>query len=136
MIAGLCFLTSMFGNQTVYLWLLNTSGMTGFIARLGIAISHYRFRRGYVKQGHDLNNLPYRSGFFPLGPIFAFVLCLIITPGQNYEAFLADTIDWGAVTATYIGIPLFLIIWFGYKLTKGTRFVRYSEMDFPERFKQ
>ena len=135
-IAGLCFLTSMFGNQTVYLWLLNTSGMTGFIAWLGIAISHYRFRRGYVKQGHDLNNLPYRSGFFPLGPIFAFVLCLIITLGQNYEAFLADTIDWGAVTATYIGIPLFLIIWFGYKLTKGTRFVRYSEMDFPERFKQ
>ncbi|PMC25907.1 amino acid permease, partial [Klebsiella aerogenes] len=29
----------------VYLWLLNTSGMTGFIAWLGIAISHYRFRR-------------------------------------------------------------------------------------------
>ena len=87
-IAALCFLTSMFGNQTVYLWLLNTSGMTGFIARLGIAISHYRFRRGYVLQGNDINNLPYRSGFFPLGPIFAFVLCLIITLGQNYEAFL------------------------------------------------
>lgn len=86
-IAGLCFLTSMFGNQTVYLWLLNTSGMTGFIAWLGIAISHYRFRRGYVLQGHDINDLPYRSGFFPLGPIFAFILCLIITLGQNYEAF-------------------------------------------------
>ncbi|MDU7649353.1 MAG: amino acid permease, partial [Klebsiella michiganensis] len=134
-IAGLCFLSSMFGNQTVYLWLLNTSGMTGFIAWLGIAISHYRFRRGYVLQGNDLNDLPYRSGFFPLGPIFAFVLCLIITLGQNYEAFLKDTIDWGGVAATYIGIPLFLVIWFGYKLAKGTRFVRYSEMKFPERFK-
>ncbi|MCS6037281.1 hypothetical protein LNQ52_19145 [Klebsiella pneumoniae subsp. pneumoniae] len=39
----------------------------------------HRFRRGYVLQGNDINNLPYRSGFFPLGPIFAFVLCLIIT---------------------------------------------------------
>ncbi|MGG5836933.1 hypothetical protein, partial [Huaxiibacter chinensis] len=29
-----------------------------------------------------------------------------------------------------------LIIWFGYKLSKGTRFVRYSEMDFPGRFKK
>ncbi|TFT03827.1 amino acid permease, partial [Proteus mirabilis] len=37
-VAGLCFLSSMYGNQTVYLWLLNTSGMTGFIAWLGIAI--------------------------------------------------------------------------------------------------
>ncbi|MCD8668749.1 lysine transporter, partial [Klebsiella pneumoniae] len=50
--------------------------------------------------------------------------------------FLKDTIDWGGVAATYIGIPLFLVIWFGYKLAKGTRFVRYSEMTFPDRFKR
>ncbi|WP_312046409.1 amino acid permease [Erwinia sp.] len=131
-VAALCFLTSMFGNQTVYLWLLNTSGMTGFIAWLGIAISHYRFRRGFVSQGYDINDLPYRSKFFPLGPIFAFVLCLVITLGQNYQAFLADRIDWYGAAATYIGIPLFLIIWFGYKLTKRTRFVKYSEMQFPK----
>ncbi|MBU9857951.1 amino acid permease [Rahnella bonaserana] len=131
-VAALCFLSSMFGNQTVYLWLLNTSGMTGFIAWLGIAISHYRFRRGYVSQGRDLRKLPYLSGFFPFGPVFAFVLCLIITLGQNYQAFLKDTIDWGGVAATYIGLPLFLIIWFGYKLTKGTKVVKYSEMEFPD----
>jgi len=131
-IAALCFLTSMFGDQTVYLWLLNTSGMTGFIAWLGIAISHYRFRRGYVLQGNDIKDLPYRSGFFPLGPIFAFVLCMTITLGQNYEAFLADNIDWGGVVATYVGLPLFLCIWLGYKFTKGSRFVRYSEMRFPD----
>ena len=131
LVAALCFLTSKFGNQQVYLWLLNTSGMTGFIAWLGIAISHYRFRRGYVAQGHNLADLPYLSSFFPLGPIFAFVLCLVITLGQNYQAFLADTIDWYGVAATYIGIPLFLIIWFGYKLVRRSRFVRYGEMEFP-----
>ena len=133
-IAGLCFLSSRFGNQTVYLWLLNTSGMTGFIAWLGIAISHYRFRKGYIAQGYDLNDLPYRSGFFPLGPMFAFGLCLIITLGQNYQAFLADKIDWYGVTATYIGIPLFLLIWLGYRLVRGGHFIRYQEMHFP-RFK-
>lgn len=130
-VAGLCFLSSMFGNQTVYLWLLNTSGMTGFIAWLGIAISHYRFRRGYIAQGKDLNDLPYRSGFFPIGPIFAFILCLTITLGQNYQAFLEDNIDWIGVTATYIGLPLFLAIWFGYKIAKKTIFIRYKDMSFP-----
>ncbi|HBO22740.1 MULTISPECIES: amino acid permease [unclassified Providencia] len=130
-IAGLCFLSSMFGNQSVYLWLLNTSGMTGFIAWLGIAVSHYRFRKGYMAQGRNLNDLPYVSGFFPIGPIFAFGLCLIITLGQNYQAFLADRIDWVGVTATYIGIPLFLAIWFGYKIVKKTTIIRYKEMDFP-----
>ena len=38
--------------------------MTGFIAWLGIAISHYRFRRGYVAQGRNLADLPYVSPFF------------------------------------------------------------------------
>ncbi|HCF4834831.1 TPA: amino acid permease, partial [Pseudomonas aeruginosa] len=46
LVGALCFLTSAFGDSTVYTWLLNTSGMCGFIAWLGIAISHYRFRKG------------------------------------------------------------------------------------------
>lgn len=130
-VASLCFVSSLGDDKTVYLWLLNTSGMTGFIAWLGIAISHYRFRRGYVAQGKDLNDLPYRSGFFLIGPIFAFVLCLVITLGQNYQAFLEDKIDWVGAVATYIGLPLFLVIWFGYKAVKKTRIVRYKEMEFP-----
>ena len=40
-------------------------------------------------------------------------MCLIITLGQNYQAFLQDRIDWGGVVATYVGIPLFLLIWLG-----------------------
>lgn len=129
-VAMLCFLTSKFEDQQVYLWLLNLSGMTGFIAWLGIAISHYRFRKGYLAQGLNLNDLPYRSSLFPFGPVFAFVLCLTITLGQNYAAFLEDTIDWNGVIATYIGIPLFLIIMFSYKLLKKTKWVKYQDMDF------
>lgn len=89
------------------------------------------FRRGYVAQGHDLTALPYRSGFFPLDRFFAFVLCLIITLGQNYQAFLQDKIDWYGVAATYIGLPLFLLIWLGYRLVRGGRIVKYTEMEFP-----
>lgn len=127
-VAALCFLTNIFSPQAVYIWLLNLSGMTGFIAWLGIAISHYRFRKGYVAQGLDLAALPYRTTSFPFGPIFAFVLCLTITLGQNYQAFLQERIDWTGVVATYIGLPLFLLIWFGYRLVKGTRIVPYGEM--------
>lgn len=129
-VAMLCFLTSLFPNDVVYTWLLSLSGMTGFIAWLGIAISHYRFRKGMMAQGLDLSILPYRASAFPFGPVFAFILCMIITLGQNYSAFMADTIDWPGVVATYIGIPLFLGIMFGYKLVKKTKIVKYKEMDF------
>ncbi|QET72381.1 amino acid permease [Bordetella bronchiseptica] len=131
-VAALCFLSFLFSPKAVYIWLLNTSGMTGFIAWLGIAISHYRFRRGYVAQGNNLADLPYVSPFFPFGPLFAFVLCLVITLGQNYHAFLQDRIDWTGAAATYIGIPLFLAIWAGYRLVRGSRFVRYRDMQFPD----
>lgn len=130
LVAMLCFLTSLFQNQAVYLWLLNLSGMTGFIAWLGIAISQYRFRRGLIIQGYDITQLPYKASLFPFGPVFAFVLCLCITLGQNYEAFLGDTIDWYGAIATYIGIPIFLLIMFSYKIIKRTKFVRYKDMDF------
>lgn len=129
-LASLCLLSSIYSPQAVYIWLLNLAGMTEFIVWLSIAVSHYRFRKGYVMHGHDVNDLPYKAGMFPFGPIFAFVLCLLITLGQNYEAFLADRIDWIGAIATYLGIPLFLATWAGYRLVCKSRWVRYEDMRF------
>ncbi|PPS58757.1 hypothetical protein CRX72_22480 [Pantoea sp. BRM17] len=55
----------------------------------------------------------------------------------RFELCYRDIIDnyYDGVAATYIGIPLFLIIWMGYRLTRGSRVVKYSEMEFPV-FKQ
>ena len=127
----LAFLASLFGDGVVYTWLLNASGMCGFITWLGIAISHYRFRRAYVAQGRDLRDLPYRARWFPFGPIFAFVLCIIVILGQNYQAFTGEHIDWNGVFVAYLSLPLFLILWLGYKWIKKTKVVPLQECDFP-----
>ncbi len=128
-VGALCFLTSLYGDKTVYLWLLNTSGMAGFITWLGIAVTHYRFRKGFVRQGYRLEQLPYRSKWFPYGPLFAFALCMVVALGQDYQAFAADRIDWVGVAATYIGIPFFLAIWIGYAVVRKCRLVRYEDME-------
>lgn len=134
-IAFACFLTSPAGDGPVYVWLVNASGLAGFIAWLGIAISHYRFRKAFIAQGHSLSELPYRARLFPFGPIFAMVLCLVVILGQNYAAFSAEHIDWLGIIASYIGIPLFLILWIGYKIVKKTKVVDPKEADF-EFFKE
>ncbi len=126
-IAALCFLTTFLGEQEVFNWLLNMSGMCGFIVWLGIAISHYRFRKGYLAQGYQLNDLAYKAKFFPFAPWFAFILCAIVVLGQNYQDVIAG--QWMGVLSTYISIPLFLAIWFGYKWKYKTKFVPYQEMD-------
>ena len=130
-IGALCFASSLFEGQTVYLWLLNLSGMAGFVAWLGIAVSHYRFRKGLIAQGISLDILPYQSPFFPWGPLFAFGMCLLVILGQSYDAVMGGQIDWIGMIATYIGIPLFLLLWWGYRIRRKTRFVPYSEMRFP-----
>ncbi|KWH43180.1 amino acid permease [Burkholderia stagnalis] len=128
-VGGLCFLTSLANNQRIYLWLLNTVGITGFIAWLGIAVSHYRFRKGLLKQGYRLDQLPYRAKWFPFGPLFAISICVAISLGQDYQAFFAEKIDWMEVLSIYVWIPLFVAIWWGYRRARNSRLVRYDEMD-------
>ncbi|CAH0344701.1 amino acid permease [Bacillus sp. CECT 9360] len=126
----LAFLTTFFDDGIVYIWLLNASGMSGFVAWVGIAISHYRFRKAYVAQGRDLKDLPYRAKWFPFGPLFALILCIIVILGQNYTAFTGGSIDWTSVLVSYIGLPLFLILWLGYKFIKKTKVVSLEEANF------
>lgn len=130
LVAMLAFLSSMFGNGKVYFWLISASSLSGFIAWLGIAISHYRFRKAYVKQGRDLAELPYVAKGFPYAPLIALTLCVIIIAGQNYKAFTAHDIDWYGIVVSYIGLPLFLVFWLGYKFVKKTRVVKLHECDF------
>ncbi|MDI7743139.1 amino acid permease [Lysinibacillus fusiformis] len=125
----LAFLSSFFGDGIVYMWLLNASGLSGFIAWVGIAISHYRFRKAYVLQGHDVSLLPYKARFYPFGPLFALIVCIIVIVGQNYSAFSLDSIDWYGIAVSYIGIPLFIALWLGYKIKHKTKIVPLEECD-------
>lgn len=128
-IASACFLTGIFAESSVYVWLVAASGLAGFIAWLGIAVCHYRFRKAYVHQGKDLNKLPYKSKMFPLGPIIALVLCAVVIVGQGFAYINSDGIDWMSIISAYIGIPLFLILLFGYKFKKKTKILKLDDVD-------
>lgn len=130
LIAVIFLVAAILSENNIFYWLLQLSAMTGFIAWTGIAVSHYRFRRGYIKRGLDLNQLPYCSKWFPLGPIFAFILCLFVVISKDIYTYAQGDFDLVEAIPTYIGIPLFFVILFVHKKVKKTRWVKYSEMDF------
>lgn len=134
LVGMLAFFASIFGDGVIYIWLMNAVGVTGFIFWLGIAASHYRFRKAYIAQGFSLDDLPYLSKWFPFGPIFSFILCFSVLLAQNYQAFIGDHIEWASVIASYLGIPLFLVMWLGYKFIKKTKVIPLEEcqIDFDE----
>jgi lysine-specific permease len=128
-VAMLAFLSSLFGNGKVYFWLISASSLSGFIAWAGIAISHYRFRKAYIKQGKKLSDLPYRAKGYPYAPLSAFALCILIIAGQNYQAFMQENIDWYGIVVSYIGLPVFLALYLGYKWRMRTSVVKLDECE-------
>ncbi len=36
---------------------------------------------------------------------------------------MGESIDWNGVLVSYIGLPLFLVLWLGYKFTKKTKVI-------------
>lgn len=131
LVGAFAFFTSIFGDQ-VFSWLLNASGLSGFIAWIGIAISHYRFRRAFIVQGHDLNELKYKAKWYPLGPIIALLMCIFVIVGQNYQAFTGPKIDWYGIAVSYIGLPIFVLLWVGYKVVKKSKIVKLDECHFDK----
>jgi lysine-specific permease len=129
-VSGLAFLSSLFGKGIVYLWLVNASSLCGFITWTGIAASHYRFRKAYIKQGGNIKDLPYLAKGYPYAPLAAFILCLIVIAGQNYSAFTGSKIDFYGIFVSYASLPAFLVCWFGYKWIKKTKMVNLNDCNF------
>lgn len=114
-IGALCFISSLIGDGAAYTWLINASGLAGFITWMGIAWCHYKFRRAFLAQGHSVDELPFKAIFFPLGPIIALLMCAFVVAGQNLEVYTGN-IDLGTLISAYVGLPLFLALWWGHKL--------------------
>ncbi|EPG1310398.1 TPA_asm: gamma-aminobutyrate permease [Listeria monocytogenes] len=137
-VGAMTFITTLTENGTViYTWLLSASGLTGFIAWVGIAISHYRFRKAFIKQGHDLSELKYKAKFFPFGPILALVLCILVIVGQDYVAFLKPEFTnpawWQKIGISYIGLPIFLVFWLSFKFTNKTKVIPLEDCKFDQK---
>ncbi|MGL4849795.1 MAG: amino acid permease [Clostridium sp.] len=128
-IASACFLTGLYSENQVYLWLVAASGLAGFIAWLGIAVCHYRFRKAYIAQGRSLDDLPFKAKWYPFGPIMAVVLCAIVIVGQGVTYVTSSGIQWMGFISSYIGIPLFLIILIVYKIKNKTKMVSLLDVD-------
>jgi len=49
---------------------------------------------------------------------------------QNYQAFTDIPNRWPEIVATYIGVPVFLGLWLGYRIVRKTRLIDYEDMPF------
>ena len=119
-------------SANAYTYIVAASGLTGFIAWLGIALSHYRFRRAFIAQGKDLNDLKYRAKWFPVGPIIALVLCIIVIIGQDTELITKGVVNWSGMLTTYMGVPIFLFFYLYHKIRYKTKMIPLDKVDLSQ----
>nr|BET44539.1 MAG: lysine-specific permease [Candidatus Aschnera chinzeii] len=133
LVAGLCFFSVFLNEYIVYQWLLNISSMTGLIVWIGISLSHYRFRKGYIFNGHNIKCLSYCDKWFPFGPIIVILISLITILGFHYYILMHINLsNIYNIIMTYIGDILFCVIFMSYKIIKKTHLIKYHEMKFDK----
>ncbi|KAF9138448.1 hypothetical protein BG015_002381 [Linnemannia schmuckeri] len=129
LVGCLAFIVSLpqIGQGQAYDWLLALASTTGFVAWLGIAFSHIRFRMAYKAQGRSLNDLPFVSKLYPFGPIYTIVICMIILLGQGYTAFAPFSIK--MFLSAYVTLPFIAILYFGNKFWCKTKILKLVDVD-------
>ncbi|WP_172116029.1 amino acid permease [Halomonas hibernica] len=89
--------SSVYAPETVYLVLVSISGLAVVVVWMAIALSQLNFRRHYLREGGRLEDLVYRTPFYPWVPLIAFAACL--------AACIGIAFDPQQRVALYFGVP-------------------------------
>ncbi|GAB3943840.1 amino acid permease [Corynebacterium tapiri] len=120
------FVTSLVGDGVAYIFLLTLSALAGFITWIGIAYCHVKFRAALKAQGIELSTLPYRAPLGATGSLIALVMCGFVVLGQAYAPITSGE-NLGAILTPYLGIPVFLALWWGHKVVTKSQPVSPAE---------
>ena len=107
-LACMSLMTESFAADTVYLWLMSSTGLTGCLIWMIIAWCQVNFRKEYISKGGKLEDLGFKTPLYPLVPILAFTLNLVVIVSLYFDEAQRIVI--------YTSIPILLAIYFYYVL--------------------
>src|SRR6202012_4192000 len=126
-ISGLCFGASYIGAGQLWSWLQNLVGVSNQLSWICIGLASLRFRAG-VKAQNLGHLLPFKNWTYPLGPILAVGLNIVLVLVQGWSCF-SPSFSGVDFVSFYIEIPLMLVMFLAWKVIKRTKFVHVREMD-------
>ena len=110
---ALALFSSIVAPDTVYIVLVSISGLAVVVVWMSISASQFLFRRQYVKEGNSVDDLVYRTPFYPLVPIASFIIC--------FASCIGIAFDPTQRIALYCGVPFILFCYGSYYLTQNLK---------------
>lgn len=132
----LCFLAASSKQVIAFRWMMALSGLSSIFTWGSICGAHIMFRRAWKKQGHTLDELPFRSQPGVYGSWVGFIFNVLVLIAQFWVGFAP--IDYGTLNAAqrvdkffsaYLAAPVVVVFFIAYKLWYRTKFVSTSEVD-------
>ena len=124
----LAFMSVAKGSSTVFGYFVNLVAMFGMLTWISILVAHIGFVRARRAQGISNSSLSYTSPFGIWGSYICLFLCCLIALTKNFNVF-AGKFDYANFITGYLGIPLYLVMIFGYKIIMRPQRVRASTAD-------
>ncbi|EGW34892.1 dicarboxylic amino acid permease [Spathaspora passalidarum NRRL Y-27907] len=126
----LAYMTVSEGSAEVFTYFVNVVSLTGLIAWSCILVIHIRFMQACKAQGIDRNkDLAYKSPLQPYGSYVALAICVLVIFIKNFTVFLGKPFTYKNFITGYIVLPVFLIMYFGYKFWYKTSIIKLHEVD-------
>ncbi|KAH8736310.1 amino acid permease/ SLC12A domain-containing protein [Ilyonectria robusta] len=118
-------------SLTVFNWLINITNTSGYISWICCGIIYVRYRK--TMDYHQLES-PYRSRVQPWGIYFGTIGSMFLMLINGFTVFLPSQWSVGTFLTAYIGIPAFLLIYFGHRIyhRKDEWFRRPRDIDMLE----
>ncbi|RDW71789.1 putative proline permease PrnB [Coleophoma crateriformis] len=113
---ALAYLNCANSGSVVFAWFVNLTNTSGFISWICCSIVYLRFRKAANVQGLARSDIPYRSIFQPWGAWIAIVAFTILTLINGFDVFFPGRFSASTFLTAYVGIPLFLVIYFGHRI--------------------
>lgn len=112
-----------------FTWMQDLIAVATLVTWSVICVVYLRFFYGMKAQNIDRSELPWKAPFQPYlawSSLFFFVL-LLLTGG--YTTFIHGQWNTETFVSSYIDIPIFLALYFGYKYVKKTKIIGLREME-------
>ncbi|KAI5919368.1 proline-specific permease [Camillea tinctor] len=120
-IGCLAFLNVSNSGAAVFTWFTNISTISGFIAWIVVMVTYLRFRRA-MAFNDLLDQLPFRTPLQPYATYFTLLLITLLTLTNGFQVFFPSEWSVSSFLASYITIPIFLVLYLGHKAIYRTPF--------------
>ena len=132
----LAYLAASSQQDQAFTWMLAISGLSSIFTWGSICLAHIRFRQGWKKQGHTLDELAFRSQPGVIGSWAGFIFNCLVLVAQFWTGFAPvgyATMSAGALTENffeaYLAAPIVIAFYVPYKIWYRTPFIRSANMD-------